>query len=381
MKKTKRVKGQVKKPRMYLYGYVVFLILFYLICIYYGSYILWSTYFLSVALLIVDCAYFYLIVKRVEVSQALSRNKVLREDTFYLNIEIEQKSDFFAPTYVVSYKHVGEDKPTYLQIPAIFEIKFTAGKIGRHYYGADMVYVRSFFGLFQIAEDINHSRSENLSVVVLPKSKILTLEPYIIEERESVKDVNVYKPTNFDDFIGNRAYIPGDPLKLINFKKSAALKKTMVREFSAPLKGTSANILLDRYNFHSYDMAAEALLAVVTYYLDCNCEEVRITFFDGSNAVYTNQNINSLPMDLALHTLITDEEVDLLAANKDDMPTGFIMSEYDAKRDISLLATLPEDSIIFLAYDAIKYKQKLEQIFSSTMGARIVIVDESYFTE
>ncbi len=119
-----------------------------------------------------------------------------------------------------------------------FEVKFKANICGSSMVGIEKVRVTDYLGLFSIAVNRLEYEALRKNVAVIPNiaelsarddnlMKVMQSSLHMDDSEETV-DSNAFAFGGFPGY-DNREYVPGDPLKRINWKQSAKRNKLLVR--------------------------------------------------------------------------------------------------------------------------------------------------------
>ncbi len=367
---------QTKKPHNMVVPYVLLLCLLLFVCLYYGNYILWSSFVFLVALLLFDVVYFFVFVGKMTVSQYLLTHHTSCYSTVWLQVEVSSKK--FTPSVArcecagdTFYFHIeqrGCDIPVVQQNIGLQQVVLT-----------DM-YTKSIFGIFMAHRRVELPPQNDITCFVVPIVKKLTPAVGFEQDITAGDTQHVAHVVHSDEFVGNREYLPGDPIKLINFKKSTALKKAVVKEYSRPDIDIVYNIFVDEFSQQHYVAVAECILAVNEYYILLGGDILRLHCFDGFENTCDAIGAAQLPAILARYRPDKSKKA-VLSDIKDALPTAVILSRYSEHYDLQQLAQLPQFSIICLVADAVKYQKPLAAMLADTQDKQIIIIDESNITE
>ncbi len=373
-----------KKPHNLFVLYLIAILILFLVCIYYGNYILWMIFVFGISLLLVDVGIFILALQKFKVVQSISSPIIERGEELALNLDINVSRKWrVLNNFIISYKFSGK-KPTYKKVRKNIIIKFQPQDVGKHTFSVDYIYIESYFSLFVRKYKVSEN-PYSLECLVLPKLKKLDFEDRLVLNPNISASHLVFAKKEYDDYIGNKEYTPGDPIKLINFKKSAVQQKTLVKEYATPTKGPAISIFVDKFSPNNYNTVAEVVYAVNNFYLECrNCVTI-LNFFDGKQITYTEDIQNRLPTDLAnyIPNIVQDFEYKPLNITTANLPIAVIISEYNENADFSIFTLLQSNSIIFLSSSGTKHKNEIEKILQEKNDnyKTILLFDEKSLLE
>ncbi len=360
-----------KKPRPSIFVFLPFLLIYFYSCLYFGNYIMWVFLFFLLSVFILDTLYFIFFSHKTEISQQLSANLIECYGTVFLKLKLINTS--LMPCFV-SYK-LGK-KYYYHYAKKESDIPIIQTKIGMQNICISQLYIKSLFGLYVYKKLIDVKKQTQLNCFVVPIVKKLKTDIKLINNVIiNPADISIYK-NEYEDFIGNRDYVAGDPIKLINFKKSATLKKTVVREYNQTKIGMIYNIFIDYFDEKQFETVVECALAVNDYYLSANAERILLYGFDGYENIYDADSVVKLPTDLANYKPNRENKILWSNIRTNKLPTIYILTYFDENIHIKTLIKLASNSTIILVAEAIKHKIIIENTIKGSGSRGIVIIDE-----
>ncbi len=375
-KRDKRNKKQDihNTPRTKVAPYTLLMVAILTAALYFGNYILWLFFFFLLFLLVIDIMHFiYATIRKPSVSQTLSTQNTECYSTVFLKVRV---ANAIADGFVICY---GSDAETLYSDVAKkeFEISMVQNNIGLQHISIKKLFIKSIFGLFVIKQAINQQDKTELTCLIVPI--IRTLKPknsFVGDIKLSALNTSLYR-NEFEDLVGNRAYIVGDPLNLINYKKSTAIKKAVVKEYDKTKSGFVYNIFVDYFPKESRVVVAEAVLASNDYFIALGGETLLLQGYDGYYNRYEKDNEMILAKELAVYNF-----KDSIIASPDELknaslPTVVILSEHKQGEQLSFIQSLPDFSIVFLVAEAIKGKEEISNVLSQLGNKNIVMVDET----
>ncbi len=135
----------------------------------------------------------------------------------------------------------------------IFDVEFKAKICGRCVVGIETIHVMDYLGLFSFAvRKINYDTLKGKVSVIPDITEISARDDNLvkvmqssqhIEDGEDTMETTSYTMGGFPGY-DNREYVPGDPLKRINWKQSAKRNKLLVR-LDDEMAARSVNVVLD----------------------------------------------------------------------------------------------------------------------------------------
>ncbi len=367
LKSPKRAK--ISKPRAMIFPFLIMLIITAIASLYYGSPILWTSFAIFTFVLLFDFFHFLFFSKKIVFSQSISTKLIECYGTVVLNVQIENLRGF---TCIACFKK--SDKIQFHLIENSCELKLVQYDIGVQNLGINYVYIKSIFGLFKSKKSFISENTNELTCFVIPIIRTLNTEVSLDRNIQSnSSQIPLYK-NQYDDYIGNRNYVAGDPLKLINFKKSATIKKTVVKEYNLPEIGMMYNIFVHSYNKNNFRTIAESILATQEYYHLYGGEIMFLYFSSGYENKYDSDTILKLSSDIANIKENYENKISFSNIKTKELPTVVIISLYDPKKDYSFISELSPNSMIFLVSQAIQFKDKFIEL---VVNPHIIIADET----
>lgn len=199
--------------------------------------------------------------RQLQIAGQPSANLVSKGDKCRIQIEIKNKWILPTPTVVVEVKDSVsmkcQDRCCLVSVMPFsgeyFSMEYTARICGKAVIGIENVMVNDFFGVFRFS--VKNIRKELLQweVGVIPEigqvserderiTRLLTTSMIADNSEETVEAV----ASTLMGFPGydNREYVPGDPLKRINWKLSAKKDQLLVR-LDDETPGLTINVVLD----------------------------------------------------------------------------------------------------------------------------------------
>ncbi len=359
-----------KKPRAMLIPFLFFLFSLLLSCMYFGSYVLWMFFFFLCFILLTDLCSFLLINKKLEVKQSISTNLTECYSVVLLNLEFKNKCSI-----IISYKENNDIVYKFINQTS-YSIPITQKKIGIQQIGLDYVFRKSIFGLFLLKKKVIAENPDQLKCFVVPILKNLKCDNSHFKDILASSNTSNYN-SPYDDFAGNKPYTPGDPLRLINYKKSASVKKTLVKDYKQEKSSVMYNIFIDEFNIDCLETVAEAILSINKFYESNGGNVLFLYFYDGYEGKYDEDTCVKLPSDIAKYNPKPDVKLNFFDIKTNTLPTVVIFSKHLKSFDLSLINNLPKSSMIFLIGEAIKNKD----ILISSNLKNIIVADETMLSE
>lgn len=252
-----------------------------IIALYIGQYIAWLSFYFLLSVFIVDLVSVPLILISLKIKQKVTPKIVTRKET----VKLKAKIDFKIPVFKkINYELFLNNKSTNSKI------NIDTKTVGKQYVGVDFVVIKSFFGIFFIKYPLKKKRSNCL---VLPISYKIVLDDLASNAKFNADFANTFQKGN-GDFIGARQYIKGDALKHVNFKKSSALRKTIVNEFENEQSERYINIFIGKCKPINYSEVCEAAFAFCR--LNSKC---KVHFFNGTKFEFNEENEFNIKKTLA----------------------------------------------------------------------------------
>ena len=225
-------------------------------------------------------------------SMKLSEDILNKGDNLYLELTLKKRG--ILPTAFVKFKFlecalfVSETQGGFCSVifghdEEVIKKRLTASFFGSDRVGADKIIISDYLGVFS-CEII--SRELMKAVRVYPDipdvngrdsfARSLTDAAAFDDSEETTKTSDVFSGTPGYE---HRKYIPGDSLKLINWKLSAKRGELLVRK----LEGTGVSeqsfaLAFDNFYFYDSQLAAEAMLGVAAVFAKAELP-VRVSLF------------------------------------------------------------------------------------------------------
>ncbi|MFI3207262.1 MAG: DUF58 domain-containing protein [Clostridia bacterium] len=276
-----------------------------------------------------------------------------------LEIKYELKFNplfFVNSNYLICYTNSSQKQQLTETSRTNSKISIFPTKVGESYFGLEYITVRSFMGVFSKQILLNKKNNAKPNCLITPIEKEFKLSPFSFKTENFSGSLSSPKKGN-EDFIGVRPYAYGDSLKRINFKKSSALKKSIVNEYDAPISSLFVNIYIEKTNKENYTEVAEAVLAVYNFYKSSNIPDCSVNFWNGQVFDYNEDSKNNLALDLAkFKPELFNKSVEF---NYKNGIKAFVVSDYNEK-SFNLLSKYIEDgTVVFLTNTALKYKNEI----------------------
>lgn len=209
-------------------------------------------------------------------------------DICTMRVEVQNKSIFPTPPIAITLTDepgIRSDKPQMLvsilsKGTKTFDVEFHAKISGKSMVGVESAKVTDYMGLFSFAIKNADYSSMQRSVAVIPDiaevsarddnlMKVMQSSLHMDDGEETVES-NAYVFGGFPGY-DNREYVPGDPLKRINWKQSAKKNKLLVR-LDDEMTSRAVNVVLD--SVFSKDKADVEKMAVLLPYVGLKKDEI-----------------------------------------------------------------------------------------------------------
>lgn len=132
-------------------------------------------------------------------------------------------------------------------------LRYKASICGKSHVGIDKILVTDFLGLMALKYNSDEKLSEDVYVIpdimkVSPKDERILK---VMQESMNADDSEDTRESNFNSFGGfpgydKRDYVPGDPIKRINWKQSAKKNKLLIR-LDDEINANGVNLVIDGY--------------------------------------------------------------------------------------------------------------------------------------
>ncbi len=226
--------------------------------------------------------------RMIELSCEMSDSLLSKGDTCVMKVNVRNKSIF--PTPPISVKLLNKDGVrcgnSELLVSALsraavtFDVAFKAKICGKSIVGVEMAQVTDYLGLFSFSvKNVDYSSLQK-SVAVIPDiAEIGDRDDNIVKVMQTSLKMDDGDDTvesaafNFGGFPGydSREYVPGDPLKRINWKQSAKRGRLLVR-LDDEMSSQSVNVVLDSvFNKNDVDIY---YVAPLYQYRDFDVDEI-----------------------------------------------------------------------------------------------------------
>lgn len=244
-----------------LFGYVLSIGLAVIFALYLSGRVGWFLVLAFVLAPVLSAFLAWCVSKRIRIMADPDSDIVSKGDSCRLHIEIENRWIFPSPSIAIAIHDsvcVKSHNKHYLVsvMPFSreeFDVEYTARICGSTWIGLENVVVKDYFDLFSFKLKDAKEQHFQWNVGVIPEiaeiserderlSKIVSASIHADNSEDTVETVT----TSLMGFPGyeNREYIPGDPLKRVNWKLSAKKDQLLVRlDDEAP--GLSINVVLD----------------------------------------------------------------------------------------------------------------------------------------
>lgn len=226
--------------------------------------------------------------RMIEVSCEIDDSLLSKGDTCVMKVNVRNKSIFPTPPIFITLINkdgVRSDNSKLLvsvlsRSVVAFEVELRAKICGKSMVGIENVQVTDYLGLFSFAvKNVDYSSLQR-SVAVIPDiANIGDRDDNIIKVMQTSLNMDDSDDTvesaayTFGGFPGydSREYVPGDPLKRINWKQSAKRGRLLVR-LDDEMSSQSVNVVLDSvFNKSDVDIY---LIAPLYQYRDFDIDEI-----------------------------------------------------------------------------------------------------------
>ncbi len=343
-----------KVTNISLYISLVVTILLLVFSLYFGYYILWTSFCFFASVLVADFLDFFLCIKGLMIRQKFSNNIIYRNETVTVSVWTGRKlSKLKNKGYTAYYK---DQNGAYQKVSKTFSL--APNKVGCYYFGIDCIVLKSFMGIFTEKQAISEKiKSQNICTV-LPLQKNLEI-PVMALNSFRLGGNGANPKSGGDDFVGLRLYVAGDPLNKINFKKSSTTGKILVNQFNQDNLSAVVELYIAKNSGENYSEICEAILAIYQYYMLCGAD----VFVLKSNGLRYEKGQNyQLAMDLAQAgdcKLETSLSKQIKTDNEySDNISATVIDEFI--EDFSFIEYLKNGSLVFLLGKAEAYKEKIE---------------------
>lgn len=275
-----RKKFRVEKDA---FGYIAALALTVVFALFCSAAIGWFIFAVMLLLPVVSALSAYIIVKYITVSADISRTKLYKHESAVMRITVNNRSFFPAPTV---YAELDSSEALVCDVPSRLccidtlprseqtaEISYTAKMWYPSSVGVKSLYVVDYTGRIQIKLKCEPLR---FNVDIIPDiAEISDSEELVIaindaaaqgDECEETLDTRAAGFTGTPGF-EHREYVPGDPIKRINWKLSCKKGELMVR-LDDRISAARHTFILDRVNVggspRNGEICGENMLGVLT---------------------------------------------------------------------------------------------------------------------
>ena len=273
MKKRGVVKGVIN----YIFA-MVFAIIFGLFC---NADVGWFILLTLILAPVMSVFFAWLSSRMLTVSCEMEDALLSKGDTCEMQVSIANRSIFPTPPIeVILTNDAGArcDKPVLLasvmsRSVKEFQVVFHAKICGKSTVGVERLRVTDYLGLFSFAVKHVDYASLKRSVAVIPDIaevsarddnlvKVMQASTHM-EDGEDTVEASSYSFGGFPGY-DNREYVPGDPLKRINWKQSAKRNKLLVR-LDDEMASQSVNVVLDSV-FHKEAVDVKLMTRLLPYH-------------------------------------------------------------------------------------------------------------------
>ena len=292
-------------------GYIVTIILTILFALFLNANVGWYMLIALTLAPVLSVFFAWLTRKTVDIEAKIDDSILEKGDKISMHIVLHNR--FLFPTTPIEIKllnapGVNNEKSIFTASVLPFqkkemEVDFTAKICGKSVIGIEAVAVNDFLGVFKFKKKIDPTcfRAE---CKVLPKiNDISSKDDRIIKVMQDSlmwddgEDTKEKQTVGFGGFPGydKREYVPGDPIKRINWKQSAKTGKLYVR-LDEEVNATSVNVVLDGYFdtrniYNPYVIAEDAIentLGIAMTMVKCN---YKVNFYVKTSEVFECFNI------------------------------------------------------------------------------------------
>lgn len=203
----------------------------------------------------------WLSARMIAVSCEMEEAVLSKGDTCTMSVSVRNKSIFPTPPMAVKFTNeAGARCENSNQIVSVmprsaqtFTVLFKAKICGKSRVGIESIYVTDYLGLFSFAvKKLDYSALQRTVAVIPDIAEISARDDNIVkvmqtslhmDDSEDTVEASAYSFGGFPGF-DNRDYVPGDPLKRINWKQSAKRNRLMVR-LDDEMASRAVNVVLD----------------------------------------------------------------------------------------------------------------------------------------
>ncbi len=236
------------------YGYLILMLLDYLVLAYTGLNFLAIVWVVMVLLPVLSAIQTLFAIKMLKVTQCLEPQMLERGGIAQLSIKLEQ-SGFLSHgeiDLIASIPGFGKTQRVRRKTPLMarhsqqIEISITCYHRGFFKAGIMQLRSRDLFGLFYLPIKSSSSHQAAwINLSILPKTRASLVFKESASNMIDIEHHRDYKIGDEIDAVANlRAYRPGDAMKRTHWKLSARLGKTMIKEFENSVQ-SSGLLLLD----------------------------------------------------------------------------------------------------------------------------------------
>lgn len=237
---------------------------------------------------VISVFFAWLSSRMITLSCEMKDSLLSKGDTCTMTINVYNKSIFPTPPieliFTEDVRVRGEDASVLVSVMPragkAFQIVFSAKICGKATVGVEKVRVTDYLGLFSFSVKKAEEASLKKNVSVIPDiAEISARDDNLVKvmqtssNMEDSEDTIEASVTSFGGFPGydNRDYVPGDPLKRINWKQSARRNKLLVR-LDDELASKTVNVILDSVMDNRAVLFHD--LAVIPSYRGCSESEI-----------------------------------------------------------------------------------------------------------
>ncbi len=373
MGKRRNKKDRInKKPRSVFNLFVLLFAVVTTLALYTGNSILWLFVFFLVGVLIIDLLLFVFFYLRIETVQAVSTDVIPCYSEILLSVDVKR---FGALQTTLCYRE--DNKLKYRSFFQDCHVKLPQKEVGKKIISAERIYLKSALGLFCLYKNIDKTYNNNLECLVVPITRRLNIESEKIKNQRIQKgSFELYK-TGFNELVGNREYVQGDPLSLINYKKSVMRKKTIVKDYRLGVsESVIYNIFVDSYDQKDLTAVAEGVLAVNNYYRGIGGQILILYITNGFKKIYDSDSFDTLSLDIAGYDY--GENVNYRLDDIDtELPTALIISHHNDIINKNSLHRLPVGSMIYLSIK----NEKTQELLKKNIDSEIMTADAGMLSE
>ncbi len=199
--------------------------------------------------------------RMLQVSCEMEEALLSKGDTCTMTIRMQNRSIFPTPPIAVTLTNgagARSDNPNLLvsvisRASQEFDVSFRAKICGKSMVGIETLRVTDYLGLFSFAvKNVDYTALQKKVAVIPNIAEISARDDNIVKMMQTSQHLDDSEETveasanSFGGFPGydNREYVPGDPLKRINWKQSAKRNKLLVR-LDDEMSSQSVNVVLD----------------------------------------------------------------------------------------------------------------------------------------